>query len=172
MPFSDLIKQRHSVREFQAKVPERSLLEKLMVAAQCAPSAVNIQPWQFIVVCQEPLLSQVKDCYHREWINDAPVCIVAIGNHREAWHRQADGKDHCDIDVSIAITHLTLQAAELGLASCWVCNFETEKLKTLFNLSAHLEPIALIPIGYPADEKDLSIKEKNRKPLSEIVKWL
>lgn len=172
MPFSDLIKQRQSVRKFQARVPEQKLLEQILLAAQCAPSAVNFQPWQFMVVRTEPLLSQLKECYHREWINDAPVCIVALGNHQESWHRQADGKDHCDIDVSIAITQLTLQATELGLGSCWVCNFDVEKVNALFQLPHYLEPVAIIPVGYPLLEQDMAIQEKKRKSLDDIVKWL
>ena len=153
-------------------MPDLALLKQVMEAARYAPSAVNFQPWQFLVVSKAPLLAQLKDCYHRDWINDAPVCIVAIGNHQEAWHRQADGKDHCDIDVSIAITHLTLQATELGLGTCWVCNFDVEKVKALFELAHNLEPIALIPIGYPVDKQDLTATSKDRKPLDDIVKWL
>ena len=172
MKFADLISRRHSVRKYQNFVPEHRLLEQVMEAAQNAPSAVNFQPWQFLVVSAEPLLSLLKNCYHREWINDAPACIVAIGNHQEAWHRQADGKDHCDIDVSIAVSQLTLQATELGLGTCWVCNFEVEKVRALFDLPQHLEPIALIPIGYPANEVDIEPKVKKRKALGDIVKWL
>ncbi len=172
MIFSDLIKVRQSVRSFKAEVPSRELLEKLVDAARLAPSAVNFQPWQFLVVTDIAMLTKVKDCYHRDWINEAPVCIVVLGNHQESWHRQADNKDFCDTDVAIAIDHLTLQAAELGLGTCWVCNFEVEKVKELFQLPTYLEPIALLPLGYPSEDKDLSIKEKKRKTRGEIVKWI
>lgn len=169
MSFLDLVKIRRSVRSYKSDVPDKKVLNVVLKAAQAAPSAVNFQPWQFFVVGEKEMLSALHACYHREWFSSAPACIVVLGNHNEAWHRRADGKDHTDIDVAIAIDHLTLQAAELGLGTCWVCNFEVEKVVRLFDLPAHLEPIALLPIGYPNDEETAS--EKKRKPLNETVKW-
>lgn len=172
MQFQELILMRQSVRSFKADVPKKDVLELVLDAARVAPSAVNFQPRQFIVVTDTEKLSQLHACYHREWFNSAPACIVVVGNHHEAWQRNSDGKDHTDIDVAIAIDHLTLQAAEIGLGTCWVCNFEVDKVKSLFSLSAYMEPIALIPIGYPTDESDLKPTEKKRKPLDEIVEWI
>lgn len=170
MKFNDLILARKSVRSYQDKTPEKALLTQVLEAARLAPSAVNFQPWQFIVVIEEEKLKELHACYHREWFDTAPACIVVLGNHNEAWQRKADGKDHTDIDVSIAIDHMTLQAAELGLGTCWVCNFEVEKVASLFGLPSYLEPIALIPIGFPTES--LIPQEKQRKSLDEIVKWL
>ena len=92
--------------------------------------------------------------------------IVACGNHAEAWHRKSDGKDHTDVDVSIAVEHLCLAATEQGLGTCWVCNFDTERCQQVMQLPEELEPIALIPIGYPSEEV---IAEKKRKPLDDIL---
>ena len=172
MQFQELIISRQSVRHFKDEIPDRETLTLVLNAARVAPSAVNFQPWQFIVVTESEKLKQLHACYHREWFQSAPACIVVIGNHNEAWHRQEDKKDYTDIDVSIAIDHLTLQAAEIGLGTCWVCNFSIEKVVSLFNLPTYLEPIALIPIGFPIDAEDLKPKEKERKPLDEIVKWM
>lgn len=172
MQFKDLISARQSVRSFKAKVPSKELLTQVLNAARVAPSAVNFQPWQFIVVSEKDKLEALYGCYHREWFKSVPACIVVVGNHNEAWHRKADNKDHTDIDVAIAIDHLTLQAADLGLGTCWVCNFEVSQVATLFDLPTYLEPIALLPIGYPLDMENLKFKEKKRKPLDEIVKWM
>ena len=170
MNFCKLASTRQSVRSFKSEKPSKEILEQVMEAVRIAPSAVNYQPWKFIVVCNDDLLSKLHECYPREWFSSAPTCIVALGNHQEAWHRQADGKDHTDIDVSIAIDHLILQAAELGLGTCWVCNFDSPKVSKLFQLPDYLEPIALIPIGYPTDE--LIAKDKKRKSQDEIVSWM
>ncbi|MCT4602113.1 MAG: nitroreductase family protein, partial [Marinifilum sp.] len=79
-----------------------------------------------------------------------------------------DGKDHTDIDASIAIDHMTLQATELGLGTCWICNFYVEKCKDFFQLPDHIEPIAILSLGYPNDDK---MPAKKRKSLEEIVHW-
>jgi nitroreductase len=172
MVFNQLIKARKSIRNFKTDLPTKECLGQVLEAARLAPSAVNYQPWQFIVVTQSDKLSELHDCYHKEWFNSAPACIVVLGNHKESWHRAADGKDYCDIDVAIAIDHLTLQAAELGLGTCWVCNFENDKVRLLFNLPSHLEAIALIPVGYPVGDGDLLPVEKKRKSLKDIVEWI
>ena len=158
------------MRSYKAASPSEEELKMVMEAARMAPSAVNFQPWQFIVVRDETMLNKVKACYHREWFNTAPACIIALGNHQEAWQRPSDNKDHTDIDLAIAIDHLTLQATELGLGTCWICNFDVEKIKRLLDLPVHLEAIALIPIGYP--EEALKPQDKKRKNEDDIVRWI
>ncbi|MBR4846451.1 MAG: nitroreductase family protein, partial [Bacteroidaceae bacterium] len=64
--------------------------------------------------------------------------------------------------------HICLAATEQGLGTCWVCAFDPATCKSLFELPEHIEPIALIPLGYPADEA----KEKSRKTMEEIVEYL
>ena len=104
-------------------------------------------------------------CYKAKplrWFATAPVCIIASVLHDEEWVR-ADGKYHGDIDI--AMEHLCLAAAEQGLATCWVCNFDAELCKSLFGLGENEEASVLIPLGYPADEP----KDKKRKSMEEIA---
>jgi nitroreductase len=61
-----------------------------------------------------------------------------------------------------------LAATEIGLGTCWICHFNSEKCAEIFGLSPNLEPIAMIPIGYPSSDL---IPEKNRKPLDQSVRW-
>ncbi|MBO7291835.1 MAG: nitroreductase family protein, partial [Bacteroidaceae bacterium] len=136
--------------------------------ARMAPSAVNYQPWQFVVVRDGILLQQLRKVYHREWFDTAPCCIVVCGNHNESWHRASDGKDHCDIDIAIATEHIALAAAECGLGTCWVCNFDIEACAQLLQLPHGIEPMVLMPIGYPVNNE---IPEKKRKSIDEIVQW-
>lgn len=91
--------------------------------------------------------------------------IIACSDHNVAWHRESDGKDHSDVDVSIAVEHLCLAAEEQGLGTCWVCNFDTILCRKLFYLPEFIEPIALIPIGYPSDSQS---KPKVRKEIKDI----
>ncbi len=168
MDFKDLAQRRYSVRSYQSTPVDRELLLKVLGAALLAPSAVNFQPWKFIVVTDPELLARLHGCYHREWFKTAPACIVAIGDHDKGWHRPTDGKDYTDIDVAIAIDHLMLAATEIGLGTCWICHFNAEKCAEIFDLPANFEPIAMIPIGYA---KSGTIPEKKRKTLDQTVLW-
>lgn len=168
MSLLETIKQRYSVRKYQNKVVEFDKLNIVLEAGRLAPSAVNFQPWHFIVIQSPEAIHKIHECYHREWFNTAPACIVICGNHQDGWKRKADDKDHTDIDIAIATDHMTLMATELGLGTCWVCNFDVEKTKAALKLPEHIEPIVLLPIGYAAlDEK----VEKKRKPMNEVVSY-
>ena len=170
MTFLELAKKRSSVRSFLETPVEEAKLLKVLEAGRVAPSAVNFQPWTFIVLRDPSLLKKVAATYHREWLLKAPVIIVACGDHSTSWRRD-DGKDFCDIDLAIAIDHLTLAAIDLGLGTCWVCNFNQKRCQQILKLPEELEPIALLPLGYPAKEVDLNRHETKRKPLEEIVFW-
>ncbi|MFW5886835.1 MAG: nitroreductase family protein [Bacteroidota bacterium] len=170
MTFIEIAKKRYSCRNYQAKPVEKEELVKVLEAGRIAPSATNAQPWEFIVVQEENLLDEIKSCYQKDWILSAPAIIVICGNHRLSWKRE-DGKDHCDIDIAIATDHLTMAATEYGLATCWVCKFDAPKCKKLLNLPEEMEPMVLLPIGYPVDSKDINRHDRARKPLETLVKW-
>jgi nitroreductase len=166
--FLDLAKKRFSLRKFKPQSVESEKLEIVLEAGRIAPSACNNQPWFFIVVKEKENLKKLWDTYQREWFRQAPVVIVACGDHRQSWKR-SDGKDHCDIDIAIAVDHMTLAAADIGLGTCWVCNFNRVMCSSLLNLPSYIEPIALLPLGYPADETLTEKKELKRKDLDDIT---
>jgi len=168
MRFSQLITMRYSVRNFKNVPVEQYKLMQVLDAARLAPSAVNFQPWHFIVVTQPENLAKIHLTYHREWFKTAPVIIIACADHSQSWKRSIDGKDSAEIDVAIAIDHLTLQAADLNLGTCWVCNFDTQRCAEALKLPGFIEPVAMIPLGYPAQEE---IPAKKRKLLDEIIHW-
>lgn len=164
MDFKELCASRFSTRDFKDEaIPE----EKLRYIEECvrlAPSACNKQPWEFIVVKSPEALELVRGCYNREWFAKASLYVIACCRTDEAWVRPWDGKNHGDIDVAIAIEHLCLAAASVGLGTCWVCNFNVCGCVSAFDLPDELVPVALIPIGVPASEPT----PKKRKELGEI----
>jgi nitroreductase len=168
--FLNIAKSRYSCRSYSNAEVSSELLTNVMECARIAPSATNAQPWRFVIVTKEPLISQIASCYAATWLATAPAIIVACGNYAESW-RRADGKDHCDIDLAIAIDHITLAAADSGLATCWICKFDAIKCASILKLPKHVAPIALIPIGYPAEKDNYTDRHVSRKPLSEIVSW-
>ena len=165
MNFLELVKNRYSCRAYKTLDVEKEKLDYILVCVRFAPSAVNKQPWRFHIVNGEDEKAKLQQCYNRDWFKTAPMYIVASILHDEEWVR-ADGKHHGDIDIAIAVEHLCLAATEQGLATCWVCNFDSVMCKELFALPENEEPAVIIPLGYAADEA----KPKNRKGIDDIVK--
>ena len=165
MDFLELCKERFSVRKYTDKVVEKRELEYIEEAVRLAPSAVNKQPYRFLIVLSEAGRACIRQCYDREWFASAPLYFIAYKNEEEGWVRPCDGKPHADIDVAIATEHLCLAAAELGLGTCWVCNFDAGKLRDLFPLPGY-EAVAIIPVGHIAS--DCPHPEKRRKSVEEI----
>ena len=166
MKLLELIKKRYSVRDFLPTPIEQEKLAYLMECVRMAPSAVNLQPWLFSIITDKKRLTALHNVYQKDWIKSAPCIIAACVNHDVSWHRKSDNKDHGDIDVAIAVEHLCLAAAEQDIGSCWVCNFDVKTCKEILQLPPQIEPVVLIPLGYPSD---YTIPEKKRKNINEII---
>ena len=147
MSLLDIISNRYSCRSYIAKPVEEEKVAYLKECMRLAPSAVNRQPWRFLLVRSEEGRAKLQSCYSRPWFNEAPLYILASVVHEEEWVR-ADGKPHGNIDVAIAVEHLCLAATEQGLGSCWVCNFDAQRCHELFAMPDTEEPVVIIPIGY------------------------
>jgi nitroreductase len=168
--FLDLAKSRFSLRSYLNKPVEDEKLNYVLEAARIAPSAANYQPWHFIVLKQHENREKIATTYNRPWFVQAPVIIIICGDHKAGWKR-ADGKDHTDIDIAIAVDHMTLAAEEMGLGTCWICNFNAQKAKEILDLPENIEPIVYLPLGYPGKEPDDRARHLVRKSLDEIIHW-
>jgi nitroreductase len=169
MDFHDLVKKRCSIRKYKEIPVEEEKLLAVLEAGRLAPSAVNLQPWHFIVAREPEMRRQVAATYSKTWILTAPVIIVICGDHARSW-RRGDGKDFCDVDIAIATDHMTLAAAQAGLGTCWVCKFDAMKCHELLKLPSHIEPAVLLPLGYPDEEGNMK-RHLSRRPLEEVVHW-
>ena len=169
MEFLELVKKRHSTRGYRQEKVEKEKVSYILECARMAPSAVNRQPWLFYVIESEDKRKLVQECYSREWIQEAPLYIAVCADCTAAWTRKYDGKNHADIDAAIATEHICLAAAEVGLGSCWVCNFNVAKLSSSLCLPQGTTPVAIVPIGYAASGPE---QPSARKPLDEIVEYL
>ena len=169
MNFLELCEKRYSVRKYSAEAVSDDDLHYVLECARMAQSAVNFQPWKFVVVRSEAAKADIRRCYDREWFASAPLYIVALRDVHANWVRSSDGKPHGDIDVAIAVEHICLAAAERGLGTCWVANYDTVLLNQLFGDADH-EAVAIVPIGHIA--ADCPFAPKKRKEMSLIVKEL
>ncbi|MDD5708506.1 MAG: nitroreductase family protein [Kiritimatiellae bacterium] len=170
MDLQTLIRSRRSVRLFSSTPVKRDDLLAILEAGRLAPSACNNQPLRFVVVTEKRELDLLATAYPREWLRTAPAMIVICGNHDRAWHR-TDGKDHADIDAAIATDHMTLAAAERDLGTCWICAFDAAKLREVLALPTAWEPIAMLPVGHPAEAAAPASQHHLRKSLADLTQW-
>ena len=162
----ELIEARYSARAYSQQPVEQEKIDYILECARLAPSAVNFQPWRFILVESEEKRTALHAGYAQEWFQQAPLYIVVCGDHSQSWTRKKDSHDHADIDAAIAAEHICLAATEVGLGSCWVCNFRPAIVSEVLGIDGEtVYPVAIIPIGYAADAPT----EKRRKPLDEIL---
>ena len=166
MEFSELIEKRYSVRAYKPDPVEDDKLHQVLQAVRLAPTASNRQPFQFIVIHTAGREEELKRIYNRDWFLQAPLVICACGVPAQGWVRR-DGKSYCDVDVAIAMDHLILAAADVGLGTCWIGAFDPDAAREVLDLPDDVEPVAFTPLGYPADR----LSPKKRKPLSELVRY-
>ena len=173
MSIDKLFLMRKSVRSFSDKKIDKETIIELLDAARLAPSAVNYQPWRFFVCNAGEVKQQIVESYPRKWFESAPLYIVACTDKSQSWKRPSNNKDHGNIDVAIAVTHLMLKATEMGLGTCWVCNFDANILKEALNLDKVLEPVAIIPVGFPSEKQTFDTEQpKKRKNVEEFTEWM
>ncbi|MFH1738080.1 MAG: nitroreductase family protein, partial [bacterium] len=130
MNVSEAIRQRYSVRAYQDRPVEEDKLRRVMEAARMAPSACNRQEWRYVVV-QDPEKRRrmAEIAMGQKFVGQAPVVIVACAATDN--HVMRCGQLCYPIDVAISIDHLTLQAVEEGLGTCWIGAFKEDEAKAL-----------------------------------------
>ena len=166
MSFLDLANKRSSVRGYDPEPPDDPTLNKVLEAGRIAPSAANLQPWHFVVIRDRGQREALQEAYKKEWFWKAPVIIVVCVEPSKAWTRQ-DGKNYAAGDGAIAMDHMTLCAADLGLGTCWVGAFDPAKVKSILGLPDGVEPLVMTPLGKPA----APCLPKKRKALDQIVHY-
>ncbi len=164
MKVFEAIQSRYSVRSYKPQEVEEEKLLRIFEAARLAPSANNRQEWRFIAVTnpetRRALMHAAKD---QEFVGQAPVviaCCAATDNHV-----MTCGQLCYPIDVSIAIDHITLQAVEEGLGTCWIGAFYEDRVKEILGIPEEIRVVELLTLGYPADER----LPKNRLSLDAIL---
>ena len=164
MDFLELARTRVSVRGFTDAPVEAEALERVLEAGRLAPSACNRQPWHVIVVRDSGQRHALSEAYPRTWLAEAPVILILCVEPAAGWQR-ADGKTYVDVDGAIAMDHMTLCAASLGLGTCWIGAFDAHVVRRVLQLPPGIEPLAMTPLGHPADAG----RPKTRKALGDLV---
>jgi nitroreductase len=166
MEFSKALRARRSVRGYRPDPIPKERLDRVLEAARIAPSATNAQPIHLVVVKDPAVKERLKAAYDKAWFLSAPVIVAGCVDPAKAWKR-ADGFNSAEVDLAIAFDHLTLTAADEGLGTCWVCNFDEVKAKVALGIPEGVRLVAMTPLGFPDSQAPL--RPFARKDLGEIV---
>lgn len=157
----ELLKKRRSVRQYLLKQVPKELLKKIVDAGRMAATAINIQPWEFIVVTDPDKRKAIAEiCDYGKFIKDAGACIVVVAK---------DTKYYLE-DGSAATENILLAATELGLGSCWVAGDKkpyADKILKFLGVPEGYRLISSVSIGYPAGEPTTPVK----RALREVIHW-
>lgn len=167
MDFLKLAAERYSVRKFKDKPIEQESIDKILTSAQIAPTGCNYQPQRILVINNEEALAKLKECTRCHF--DAPCAMLICYNKDECWTRPYDGNQSGIVDASIVTTHMMLQAWELSVGSTWVMHFNPFKMREAFAIPENIEPVALLVMGYPADDAKPNERHTQFRPLEETV---
>jgi len=160
MAVTEILKTRRSVRKFTDRKIEKEILEDIIDCARLAPSANNVQPWEFVVVTDPEIKKKTSDATdHGRFIEEAPACIAVFC---------MDTKYYLE-DGCAATENILLAANAHGLGSCWVAGDKkkyAEDIKLILGVREELKLVSLIPLGY-SEEK---VRMKKRK-LQQVIHW-
>ena len=155
MDIFEAIAKRRSIRKYQDKDVDDKLIGVMLWAAAQAPSAGNLQEWRFIVVKDKKTKEMLyKAALEQEHVKQAPVLIVVAADLEVQILRYGKRGElvYALEDCAAAIENMLLVATALGLGTCWVGAFDEEDVKNILRLPDFLRPIAIITVGYPAEE--------------------
>lgn len=170
MDFKTLCIERYSLRKFSTQPVEQEKLNLILEAGRNAPTACNFQPQHIFVMQSEEALQKVDGCSGCHF--QPPVVLVVAYDPKTAWTRPEDSHNYGEVDAALAVGQMMLQAAELGLGTTYVGMFDSDKLRTAFPAMQDLVPIALLPLGYPAEGAHPAHLHAKRKPMDELVSYL
>jgi nitroreductase len=158
MNVHEAIKNRRSVREFSTRPIPATSVARLRDALRFAPSACNLQPWQFVLVTAPHLRDQVAKVSNEQlFIAKAPLLVVACGFPDQAYQQMGGHGNSVDIDIAIALDHLTLAAVAEGLGTCWIGAFDERQVKPLLRIPTEAKIVAMMPIGFPRVETSIHV---------------
>ncbi len=168
MNFDQLLHKRYSCRHYSPDPIDEDQFNQVLEAARLAPTAANRQPFQIIIIRTAGNEEALGRVYHREWFTQPPIILCVVSQPEEGWKRKKyDDQSYAVVDASIVMDHITLQAADLGLGTCWIGDFNPQEAREFLQLPDDVEPVAFTPLGIPLDEPT----PKKRKNLADLIRY-
>lgn len=150
MEYFDLIESRFSVRKFRQEPLSPEDRDTILKAGHAAPTGCNNQPQRIYVLESADAVEKLKRCTKCHF--HAPCAMLVCYNKDEVWRRKYDGKSCGVADACIVATHMMLAAADIGVGATWVMYFDPAAFVKEFEIPENIVPVALLTLGYPADD--------------------
>lgn len=158
----EAILSRRVQRGFSELAVEADKLNTIVEAGRHAMSARNLQPWQFIVVRERETLKKLGElCSTGRFVADAPAAIVVL--------KDLNNKRWADVDCAQAVQNMADAGWALGLGTCWVGNFDAEKIHVLLGVPQEWALFTILPFGYQSAVKPPEARPL--KPRSQMVHY-
>ena len=168
--FLELAESRYSVRKYSNEQIKKEDMDKILHAGQVAPTAANVQSHRIFVLQSEEALTKAKAVTRFHY--NAPTILLICTNTDESY-KAMDGNDSGPVDAAIVVTHMMMEAFDIGVGSCWVRGFDENQVRNVFNLPGNLDPVAMLDLGYPAEgSHPWPGAHDKRRPLTETVIYM
>lgn len=168
--FMTLAAERYSVRKFRNEPVAQEAIDKILAAGHLAPTGCNYQPQRIFVIRSHENMEKLRACTKCHF--SAPMAMLICYNKNECWTRKYDGEQCGWTDASIVTTHMMLQAHEIGVGTTWVMHFDPFAVREAFSLPEEIVPVALLPMGYPAQDAEALPLHSQFRPMEETVSYL
>ncbi len=157
----ECIRKRRDIRSYIKKDVPDNIIGKVIEAGRLAPSAMNLQPWHFIVIKDKEMLKELGTfCMSGRFIVDASFAVIVVTEPANKWH---------EIDGTRAVQNMALAAWNEGVGSCWIGAINREGVKERLNIPRNLYVLTVLPFGYP---EEFTVKRKKiRKSADEVFHW-
>lgn len=170
MDFLELARRRYSCKKYSNRQVEDAKVTKILEGGRLAPTAKNLQEQHIYVARSAEAHAKIDECTPCRY--NAPVTLVVAFNKNNTYTYPGGKRDSGIEDASIVATHLMLAAADQGVDSCWVNNFDPDKLHKLLQLPEDEEILMLLDLGYAAEDFRPLPNHFSRKPLPEVVSYI
>lgn len=162
MPLLDMIFTRRSIRRYEKKDIPEEVLKQILEAGRQAPSAANRQPIHFVVVTDHDILKDLCDNLINRFVKYAPAAIVGCADTKSL----LTGK-WAIVDTTISMQNMVIAAWTLGIGSCWIGACDEKKVKELLKVPDKWKFVALLTLGYPAEQP----KQRTKKPFDKMFSF-
>ncbi len=169
MEFEKLISERYSVRKFKPEHLKQECIDAILDAGHKAPTGCNFQPQRILVLNTDEAMNKLKKCTKCHF--DAPSAMLVCYNQDESWKRPYDGALSAPVDAAIVATHMMLAAHNAGAGCCWVMHFDPAATCEVFNIPENIKPLALLVMGYPAEDSKPIAMHSEFRPQEEVVSY-
>ena len=162
MSLLDLILSRRSIRRYENRDISEEVLQQILETGRQAPSAANRQPIHFVIVNDPDILKILCDTLFSRFVKYAPLAIVGCADIKSL----LTGK-WAVVDATIALQNMVIAAWTFGIGSCWIGACDEEKVKELLKIPDKWKVVALVTLGYPAEQP----KPRKKKSFEEMFSF-